>query len=177
MAAHGRRVLLQSLVIFLVHATGASDSLENDNIELSRVKRAAIEPPQNINPPQNVINNQGGMKFVQPPVINNVNQQNVQQGGFQPNLQPDVNQHINNPMKFTNRIQDSFQRPKQDAQPLKRTGKKHSFKLAEVSECREDVQRLCSSTSQKNNFAIMDCLQKDVKVKFTCSYLQIAQIT
>ena len=37
-------------------------------------------------------------------------------------------------------------------------------KIAEHPDCKLDVQNLCSSSSHANNFAVLDCLQNDVKV-------------
>ncbi|XP_033755348.1 Golgi apparatus protein 1-like [Pecten maximus] len=41
---------------------------------------------------------------------------------------------------------------------------KKAFKLAETTECGGDVLSHCSRKSMKNNFAILDCLQRDPKV-------------
>ena len=38
------------------------------------------------------------------------------------------------------------------------------FKLSEVRECREDVQKYCNPKIADNNFEIIDCLQSDEKV-------------
>ena len=57
------------------------------------------------------------------------------------------------------------QLPQQGQQNLaapKRTG--HPIKISEHPDCASDVRTLCSSSSLNNNFAVLDCLQNDVKV-------------
>ena len=46
----------------------------------------------------------------------------------------------------------------------KRQRKFPQFKLSEVRECREDVQKYCNPKIADNNFEIIDCLQSDEKV-------------
>ena len=43
-------------------------------------------------------------------------------------------------------------------------GKPAAFKLAESGECANDIIKHCNPKIYKNNFAILDCLQNDVKV-------------
>jgi hypothetical protein len=43
-------------------------------------------------------------------------------------------------------------------------GKPAAFKLAESKECADDIVKHCNPKIYKNNFAILDCLQNDVKV-------------
>jgi len=56
-----------------------------------------------------------------------------------------------------------------DIQPsLKPVGQKTAvpfkpFKLSETAECMSDIQKYCKRSSS-NNFAVMDCLQNDLKV-------------
>ena len=46
----------------------------------------------------------------------------------------------------------------------KRQRKFPQFKLSEVRECREDVQKYCNPKIADNNFEIIDCLQSDANV-------------
>ncbi|XP_048735451.2 Golgi apparatus protein 1-like isoform X2 [Ostrea edulis] len=43
-------------------------------------------------------------------------------------------------------------------------GKPTAFKLAESKECADDIVKHCNPKIYKNNFAILDCLQNDVKI-------------
>ena len=38
------------------------------------------------------------------------------------------------------------------------------IKISELPDCSADVKHLCSASSLNNNFAVLDCLQNDVKV-------------
>ena len=44
---------------------------------------------------------------------------------------------------------------------LKKSGRKHPVKISESVACRDDVQRICSSTMTNNNFAVLDCLSNE----------------
>ena len=44
-----------------------------------------------------------------------------------------------------------------------------AFKLSETKECANDCNKFCNPKNYRNNFAIMDCLQSDVKVNHTCT--------
>ena len=51
------------------------------------------------------------------------------------------------------------------------------FKLSEVRECREDVQKYCNPKIADNNFEIIDCLQSDEKVTKFISIRVKLQVT
>ncbi len=46
------------------------------------------------------------------------------------------------------------------------------IRISEHPDCAEDVKALCSSTTVNNNFAVLDCLQNDVKVQMLKPVLQ-----
>ena len=45
-----------------------------------------------------------------------------------------------------------------------RRSKGSAFKLAAHPDCAADVDRLCGKITGQNNFAVIDCLQSDIKV-------------
>ena len=59
----------------------------------------------------------------------------------------------------------------------KRQRKFPQFKLSEVRECREDVQKYCNPKIADNNFEIIDCLQSDEKVTKFISIRVKLQVT
>lgn len=59
----------------------------------------------------------------------------------------------------------------------KRQKKFPQFKLSEVRECREDVQKYCNPKIADNNFEIIDCLQSDEKVTKFISIRVKLQVT
>ena len=59
----------------------------------------------------------------------------------------------------------------------KRQRKFPQFKLSEVRECREDVQKYCNPNIADNNFEIIDCLQSDEKVSTFISIRVKLQVT
>ncbi len=100
--------------------------------------------------------------------------------GFQQN-QPDAQQRnqyqqkysLNNPINnvkkaFQGMNQGGLQQGNQFRAPLQPAAPKRSppIKISESPACAADVKTLCSKSSLNNNFAVLDCLQNDVKVCF-----------
>ena len=51
---------------------------------------------------------------------------------------------------------------------LSSPAKAPAMKLADSKECAADIKQYCSHSTSTNNFAILDCLQNDVKVQDHC---------
>ena len=47
----------------------------------------------------------------------------------------------------------------------KPSARRSPVKISEHPDCAQDVKTLCSGSSHNNNFAVLDCLQNDVKVR------------
>ena len=45
-------------------------------------------------------------------------------------------------------------------------GKPAAMRLVESKECGNEIIKLCNPKIYKNNFAILDCLQNDIKVSY-----------
>ncbi len=112
------------------------------------------------NPPgtQQRNQNQGRSSYNNP--INNVKNafQGMNRAGFQ-----QVNQGQGQAQQF--RAPGQAQTP---AAPSQR--RSTPIKISESPECASDVKTLCSKSSLNNNFAVLDCLQNDVKVFFLCKF-------
>ncbi len=65
--------------------------------------------------------------------------------------------------------QPNLQKPPQAQAPNPVPGRQFSkvgapIKIAEHPDCKDDVKAMCSESSTANNFAVIDCLQNDIKV-------------
>ena len=104
---------------------------------------------------QNLQQNQPGQQQYQQP------QQHQQNQYVQYKQNPNVPQGVNRPYnkEFQPQGQGQYQQNVGTA-PKRNT----PIKISEHPDCAADVKNLCSASSLNNNFAVLDCLQNDVKV-------------
>ena len=89
------------------------------------------------------------------------------------NLKLNVNKSIGNMKPISTAIptkpgaKTDFKYQSQNAgakQPV--PGKPAAMRLVESKECGNEIIKLCNPKIYKNNFAILDCLQNDIKVSY-----------
>ena len=116
---------------------------------------------------------QQGMGHVQQnqPVQQRYQQQQPQQNQYvQYKQNPNVPQGVNRPYNQDFQPQGQGQYHQNVGAAPKRSS---PIKISEHPDCAADVKNLCSASSLNNNFAVLDCLQNDVKVgqpNFSYSY-------
>ncbi|OWF45073.1 Golgi apparatus protein 1-like [Mizuhopecten yessoensis] len=161
MAACSRRVLLFSVILSFCVINGEEAYVKKNagDKTLERFKRRNLEPGQN-----NVIPaGDAGQRFPYVKAGDGDPQNHIpivkeklkQLGGQRPGMKSMLLQQ--NPQLGAQMDQNN--NGKNPARPLKK-----AFKLAETTECAEDIITHCSRKSMKNNFAVLDCLQRDPKV-------------
>ena len=110
---------------------------------------------------------QQGMGQQNPPVQQQYQQQHQQQPQQQQNQYVQYKQNPNVPQGANRPYNQDFQ-PQGQGQYHQNVGaapkRSSPIKISEHPDCAADVKNLCSASSLNNNFAVLDCLQNDVKV-------------